>query len=155
MTPTPNLGCFWIIFEGVISNLASNKAVLHGIEQNSAMASQKLEEKVQPQDEDAESSKTGCWSPSRAHGKTYEQVPALICDSYTCCSLHAAAIWGGILLPSANPPPQIFGGRNLNLLADIVSSPNFHHPLSIITEFEREPQREAAVSFRTVVTFVT
>jgi len=38
----------------------------------------KLEEKVKPDDEDAESSKSGCRSTSRAHGKAYEQVPALI-----------------------------------------------------------------------------
>jgi len=59
------------------------------------MATQQLKELVQQHDEDAESSKTGCRSPSRAHGKVYEQVPALICDSYARRSLRAAAIWGG------------------------------------------------------------
>ena len=33
------------------------------------MATQKLEEKVKPDDEDAESSKSGCRSPSSVHGK--------------------------------------------------------------------------------------
>jgi len=50
-----------------------NKTVPHGFEQiRFAMATGKLQEKVKPHDEDAESSKTGCRSPSRevgiAHG---------------------------------------------------------------------------------------
>jgi len=45
--------------------------------------------------EDAESSKTGCSSPSKRHGKAYEQVPALIYDSYVHRILCIAAIWGG------------------------------------------------------------
>jgi len=58
------------------------------------MATQKLEEKVQQHAEDAESSKTGCRSPSRAQGKAFEQLPALMCDSYAGRILCAAAIWG-------------------------------------------------------------
>jgi len=40
------------------------------------MATQKLAENVQQHDEVVESSKTGCRSQSRAHGKAYGQVPA-------------------------------------------------------------------------------
>jgi len=70
----------------------------HGFEQScSAMVTQKLEEKVQQHDEDAESSKTGCSSQSRAHGKAYKQVPALICDTYARRILCASAIFGGYL----------------------------------------------------------
>ena len=58
------------------------------------MATQKLEEKVQQHDEVVESSKTGCRSQSRAHGKAYEQVPALISDTYARRILSAATIWG-------------------------------------------------------------
>jgi len=66
------LAHFW----GVIPNFALNKAVPHGFEQScSAMATQKLEEKAQQHDEDAEFCKTGCRSPSRVHGRAYEQVP--------------------------------------------------------------------------------
>ena len=32
---------------------------------------------------------------SKRNGEVYEQVPALICDSYARRSLRAAAIWGG------------------------------------------------------------
>jgi len=82
-------------FGGVVPNFALNKAVPHGFEQScSAMATPKLEEKVQQHDEDAESSKTGCTSPSRAHEKEYEQLPALNCDSYARHSLSASAKWG-------------------------------------------------------------
>jgi len=57
----------------VVPNFALNKAVPHGFEEScSAMATQKLEEKVQQHDEDAESSKTGCRSPSRAHDRVQE-----------------------------------------------------------------------------------
>jgi len=83
MTPPPNFACFWVIFEGWSQILLSTKLFRHGFEQScSAMAAKKLEEKVQQHDEDAESCKTGCRSPSRAHGKAYEQVRALICNSY-------------------------------------------------------------------------
>ena len=59
------------------------------------MAMQKLEEKVQQHNEVVESSKAGCRSQSRAHGKSYEQVPALICDTNARRILCAATIWGG------------------------------------------------------------
>jgi len=45
------------------------------------MATQKLEEKVQQHDENAESSETGCGSLSSAHGTADEQMYALIYDS--------------------------------------------------------------------------
>ena len=64
-----------------MKTLLSNtlKAVPHGFEQIcSAMASQKLEDEVQPHDEDAESSKTGCRSPVRAH------VKASACTDQLC-----------------------------------------------------------------------
>ena len=95
-TPPPNLGHSWVVFEGWSQILPSTKLFRHGFEQScSAMATQKLEEKVQQHDEDADTSETGCRSPSNAHGKAYEQVPALICDSYARRSLRAATIWGG------------------------------------------------------------
>ena len=59
------------------------------------MATRKLEEKVLQHDEVVESSKTGYRSQSRAHGKAYEQVPALICDTYARRILCAATILGG------------------------------------------------------------
>jgi len=84
-------------FLGVVPNFALNKAVPHGFEESSStMATQKLEEKAQQHDEDAEYRKTGYRSPSRVHGKAYEQVPALICDSCArrilCASCHLG--WG-------------------------------------------------------------
>jgi len=56
MTPPSNLGCFWVIFEGWSQILPSIKLFCHGFEQScSAMATKKLEEKVQQHDENAES----------------------------------------------------------------------------------------------------
>ena len=79
--------------------MPSTKLFRHGFkfEQScsAAMATQKLEEKVQQHDEVVESSKTGCRSQSRAHGKAYEQVLALICDTYARRIVCAATIWGG------------------------------------------------------------
>ena len=58
MTPPPNLGHFWVVFEGWSQILFSTKLFRHRFEQScSAMATQKLEEKVQQQDEVVESSK--------------------------------------------------------------------------------------------------
>ena len=77
-----------------------------------AMASQELEEKVQPHDEDAESSKTGCRRPSRAHGKAYTQVPELIYCRYACRSFaRSCHLCGGFCSEGAKCPPQIFGGE--------------------------------------------
>jgi len=40
-------------------------------------------------------------------GKAYEQVPALICDSYACRILRAAAFWGGYFANrKKNDPPK-------------------------------------------------
>jgi len=99
--------------------LPSTKLFRHGFDQNcSAMATQKLEQNVQQHDEVVESSKTGCMSQSRAHDKAYEQVPALICDTYARCILRAATIWGGkFALYEQNNPPKCFG-----ILL------KFHHP---------------------------
>jgi len=71
LSPTPRSHHQILVVFGsflrVVPNLALNKAVHHGFEQScSAMATQKLEEKIQQCDEDAESSTTGCRSPSRA-----------------------------------------------------------------------------------------
>ena len=96
MTRPPNLGHSWVVFEGWSQILPSTKLFRHGFEQScSAMATQKLEETVQQHDEVVELGKTGCRSQLRAHGKAYEQVPALICDTYAHCILCAATIWGG------------------------------------------------------------
>jgi len=95
MTPPPTVGHSWVVFEGWSQILPSTKLFRHGFEQScSTMAKQKLEEKVQQHDEVVESSKTGCMSQSRAHGKAYEQVPALICDTFARRILCAATIWG-------------------------------------------------------------
>jgi len=103
------LGSF---FEGWSQILHSTKLFRHGFEQScSAMATQKLEEKVQEHDEVVESSKTDCRSQSRAHGKAYEQVPALICD--TCAS---ATIWGVSLLSMSKIPPPNIWWTNLKFL---------------------------------------
>ena len=60
-TPPPKLGDFWLIFEGWSQILPSTKMFCHGFEQScSAMATQKLEEKVLQHDEDADLSKSGC-----------------------------------------------------------------------------------------------
>jgi len=66
MTPPPNIGCIWVIFQGWSQILPGTKLFRHEIEQNcSSRATQELEEKVQQHNEDLESSKTGCKSPSR------------------------------------------------------------------------------------------
>jgi len=96
MTSPHNLGHSCVVFEGCSQILPSTKFFRHGFEQScSAMATQKLEEKVQQHDEVVESSNTGCRSQSREHGRAYEQVPALICDTYARRILCAATIWGG------------------------------------------------------------
>jgi hypothetical protein len=82
----------------MVPNLAFNKVVLPGFEQScSTMATQKLEEKVQQHDEDAESSKIG-WAHRGHMSKpilcaSIDLRPALICDSYARRILCAAAIW--------------------------------------------------------------
>ena len=94
MTRPPNLGHSWVVFEGWSQILPSTKLFRHGFEQScSAMAM----EKVQQHDKVVKSSKTGCRSQSRAHGKACEQVPALICDTYARRILCAATIWGGLV----------------------------------------------------------
>ena len=73
MTPPPNLGHFWVVFEGWSQILFSTKLFRHRFEQScSAMATQKLKGKVQQHDEVVESSKPGCRSQSRARiSKTF------------------------------------------------------------------------------------
>jgi len=93
MTPPPILVVFGSFLRGVPKFGPLTELFNHAFKQScSAMVTQKLEEKVQQHDEDAESSKTGCRSPSRIHGGAYEQVPTLIWDSYARRSLRAAAI---------------------------------------------------------------
>jgi len=77
------------------------------------MATQKLEEKVQPHDKDAESSKTGCRNPSRAQGNTYEQVPALICGSDACrIFARSCQLGGGVAPYEQNTPQKYFGKKS-------------------------------------------
>ena len=58
MTPPPNFSHFCVIFEGFSQIFPSTKLLCHGFEQScSAMATQKLEERVQQHDEVVESSK--------------------------------------------------------------------------------------------------
>jgi len=124
--PLPPIGVVWGIFWGVIPNFAFNKAVPHGFEQScSAMVTHKLDEKVQPHDEDAESSKSGCRSSWRAYCKAYEQVPALIYSSYTRRSfVRSCHLGGGGCSLWQNIGKKSMWARNLNLLAEISSSPN-------------------------------
>jgi len=120
MTPPPNL----VVFEGWSQILPSTKLFRHGFEQScSAMATQQMEEKVQQHDEVVEWSKTGCRSQSWAHGKAYERVPALICDTCARRIVCAATIWGGYFAHrEQNNPPQTFGEQIWD------SSFKFHHP---------------------------
>jgi len=114
MTLPPNLDHSWVVFEGWSQILPSTKLFCHGFEQScSAMATQKLEEKVQQHDEVVESSKTGCRSQSRAHGKACEQVPALICDTYARRIVCAATIWGGYFAHrEQNNLPKYLGSKS-------------------------------------------
>jgi len=118
MTPPSNLGHFWVILEGWSQILPSTKLFRHGFEQsNSAMETQKLEEKVQQYDEVVESSESGCRSQSRllqpvakhtskchvllcaldpieaagaaASGKAHEQVPRLAPTAAVLCRSRA------------------------------------------------------------------
>jgi len=52
MTPSPNLGDSWVVFEGWSQIVPSTKLFRHEFEQNcSAMVTQNFEEKVQQNDE--------------------------------------------------------------------------------------------------------
>jgi hypothetical protein len=56
LTPPPNSGCFCVIFVGWSQILHSTKLFRRGFEQScSAMATKKLEEQIQQQNEDAKS----------------------------------------------------------------------------------------------------
>jgi len=77
------------------------------------MATQKLEQNAQQHNEVVESSKTCCRSQLRAHGKAYEQVPALICDTYARRILCTATIWGGYFAHrEQNNPPKYLGKKS-------------------------------------------
>jgi len=112
MTQPPNLEHFKVILEEWSQILHSTKLFHHEFEQSrSAMAT--LEGKVQQHDEVVESSRTGCRSQSRAHGKDYEQVPALICDTYTRRIVCASTIWGGYFAHrEQNIPPKYLGNKS-------------------------------------------
>jgi len=61
----------------------------------------------------SESSKSGCRSQFRAHGKTYEEVPALICNAYAHRILCAATIWGGYFAHrEQNNAPKYLGNKS-------------------------------------------
>ena len=136
MTPPPNLGHSLVVFEGCPQILPWTKLFRHGFEQScSAMVTQKLEEKVQQHDEDAESSKTGCSSQSRAHGKAYKQVSK--CLHWSATPMPAAScahlpFLGAIWLIWSKIAPSTIWGTNLKLPTWISS---FHHPPSIIFAF--------------------
>jgi len=105
--------------------LPSTKLFRHGFEQSySAMATQKLEEKVQQHDE-VESGKSGWRRQWRAHGNAYQQVPALICDTYARCILCAATIWGDkFALYEQNNPPKCLGIKSEIPHLNITPHPN-------------------------------
>ena len=103
------------------------------------MATQKLKEKVQQHwhDEDAESSKTGCESPSKAgySGDSVKHMSKCLHWSVTAMPATAFALpfGGGILLVGSKIPPRIFGGEIWNC-----SQKNFHpqknyHPPFLIS----------------------
>jgi len=103
--------------------LPSTKLFRHGFEQScSAMATQRLEEKVQQVDEVIESSKTGCRSQLRAHGNAYEQVSALFSNSFARCILCAVAILGGYFAhKEQNSPPKYLRNRSEIVLLDFTT----------------------------------
>jgi len=125
MTPPPNLGHSWDVFEGWSQILLSTKVFCHEFEQScSAMATHKLEGKVQQHDAVVESSKTGCRSQSWAHGKAYEQVPALIFDTYARRTLCATTIWGGYFAHrEQNNPPKYLGDKSEIHPLDFTNTP--------------------------------
>ena len=115
MTPPPNLGHSWVIFDGWSQILPSTKLFRHGFEQScSAMAAQKLEEKVQQHDEVVKSSKSGCrrqWrllQPVVKHtSKCHVQVP---CAS-AMCKCHVLCHWLQLLQPRFAPAAVCFANR--------------------------------------------
>ena len=106
----PPLSRFW----GVVQNSALDKAVHHGFEPRcSSMATQKLEEKVHQNNEDAESSKADWRGPSRAHGNSCEPGSELSCDSYTRRNLRTAPfVGGGVAHREPNPLPKKLGWKS-------------------------------------------
>ena len=113
MTPPPNLGHSWVVFEGWSQILPLTKLFRHGFEQScSAMATQKLEEKVQQHDEVAESYKTGCRSQSRTLGKAYQQVSALVCDTNARCILCGYHLGGYFAHREQNNPPKYLRNKS-------------------------------------------
>jgi len=127
-------------FGGVIPNFAFDK-FCHGLEQSCcAMATKNLEEKVQQHDGDAESSKTGCRSSSRVPGKAYEQVPALICDSYARCTLCAAAILGGYFAhKEPNSFPNYLGNKSEIAHLNFINSPPPLHNFGLQHQVRNPP----------------
>ena len=97
MTPPPNFGHFCVILEGWSQILPSTKLFRHGFEQSYiAMATQNLEEKVHQHDEVVESSKTGCRSQSRAHGKAWASACTdlrQLCPSHLVRSCHLGGLF--------------------------------------------------------------
>jgi len=87
MTPPPNLGHSWFIFEGWSQILPSTKLFRHGFEQScSAMATQLLEEKVQQHDEVVNQAKVAAGA-NRGH--LAKQVRASACiDLRHLCPPH-------------------------------------------------------------------
>jgi len=95
-----NLGHSWVIFEGWSQILHLTKLFRQVFEQSrSAMATQKLEKKVQQHDEVVESSKTGCRSQSRAQ--------------HTSRCLH----WSATPMPAASCAQHHLGGLVCSLWA--------------------------------------
>jgi len=125
----------------VVPNFAFDK-FRHGLEQSCCAMATKFffEEKVQQHDEDAESTKTGCRSSSRAHGKTYEQVPALICDSYAHHILRAAAMCGGYFAhKEQNRPPNYLGNKSEIAHLNFINSPPPLHNFSLQQSVRNPP----------------
>jgi len=126
MTPPPNFGYFWIIFEGWSQILPATKLFRHEFDQScSAMATKKLDEKVQQHDfiqknwmkrySNTMRMQNQAKLAAGAHQrhKAYEQVPALICDSYARRILCAAAIWGGYFAHRKhNSLPKYLGDKS-------------------------------------------
>jgi len=127
MTPPPNLGHSWVVFGGWSQILPSTKLFRHEFEQScSAMATQKLEEKVQQHDEVVDLGKSGCRRQSKAHGNMAKHsslclhsfatpLLPLICDTFARRILCAPTKLLSLLSKSKITPPN-FWGSNLKFL---------------------------------------
>ena len=112
------LGHFW----GVVANFAFNKVVPPSIwTKPFRHGDAKVGEK-------GTATWWGCrikqnWLQEPIEGTAYEQVPALICDTYACRILCAAPFGGVSLLSMSKITPPNIWGTNLKFFTEIVPPP--------------------------------